>query len=44
MGSGDSSVLGSNEKSVISKYGADDDIEDAAEEDGDDEEEDDVAR
>ncbi|BDA41661.1 hypothetical protein COCOBI_02-4420 [Coccomyxa sp. Obi] len=44
VGSGDSGVLGSNERSVISKYGADDDIEDAAEEEGDDDEEDDVAR
>ena len=43
MGSESSGVLGSNEKSVISKYGADDDAEDAEEEDGDDDE-DDVAR
>lgn len=40
MSSESSATLGSNERSVLSKYGADEDAEEAAVEDDDDQDED----
>ena len=40
VGSKGSGVLGSNERSIISKYGADEDAEEADEDDADEEDED----